>query len=175
MKYYLNRNGENLGPYEKDQLKHMILSGKIDKEELICCDDGSDWRPASILLLKPFPASLPEVIPEEESLYQVRVNSPRAKITKVKPTYTTEGTGRLQYLGSIIGIHILIVLNVALTGGKTPIYTFFLMIIAILLFMATFGRIKNTGESQWMLLILFAPVASLFYIIHWCIKPPKIR
>jgi hypothetical protein len=49
--YYLHRDGQNHGPYSDDQMKEFVTSGQVTQSELICPEGGSDWVPASTLLV----------------------------------------------------------------------------------------------------------------------------
>jgi hypothetical protein len=49
--YYLYRDGQNHGPYSADQMKQLVTSGQVAQGELICPEGGSDWVPASTLLV----------------------------------------------------------------------------------------------------------------------------
>ena len=47
--YYLQRDGENLGPYPTEELKRQVASGEIKADELVCPEGGEDWVPAGTL------------------------------------------------------------------------------------------------------------------------------
>jgi GYF domain 2 len=56
--YYLHRDGQNHGPYSEEQLKQLVTSGQVAQSELICPEGGSDWVPASTLMVGSGPRSI---------------------------------------------------------------------------------------------------------------------
>ncbi|OYV04617.1 MAG: hypothetical protein CFE26_15905 [Verrucomicrobiales bacterium VVV1] len=55
--YYLHRDGQNHGPYSEVQMKQLVASGQVSQGELICPEGGSDWVPASTLVVGSSPRS----------------------------------------------------------------------------------------------------------------------
>jgi hypothetical protein len=47
--YYLQRNGEQQGPYPTEELKRQVASGEIRVDELVCAEGTEDWVPVGSL------------------------------------------------------------------------------------------------------------------------------
>ena len=47
--YYLQRDGENLGPYPTEELKRKVASGEIKADELVSAEGEENWVPAGSL------------------------------------------------------------------------------------------------------------------------------
>jgi hypothetical protein len=78
MAFYLNQNGEQVGPYSEEQIISMVESGELSRDEFSWHEGLTEWQPIhSVVSLPapvapqpaPTPTQLPEVVerqPEQE-------------------------------------------------------------------------------------------------------------
>ena len=53
MNIYIYKNGQQLGPFPEEQLKAMLLSGMVTREDLSWQEGWEDWRPLTTLFPEP--------------------------------------------------------------------------------------------------------------------------
>ena len=55
MPFYLIKNGQQVGPFDRDQILELVRSGAFSANDLVCEEGTKDWQPLGIV----FPGSAP--------------------------------------------------------------------------------------------------------------------
>src|ERR1039458_5423049 len=62
MLYYVSRNGQNYGPYKREDLHRYVASGNVLPTDLAKSDEMADWIPVSQVLGASMPAAPAPVV-----------------------------------------------------------------------------------------------------------------
>ncbi|WP_395717469.1 DUF4190 domain-containing protein [Prosthecobacter sp.] len=57
MEYYVGKNGEKSGPFEKEEVYRRLVSGELSGSDLGWCEGMAEWQPLSRLIPPPVPAT----------------------------------------------------------------------------------------------------------------------
>lgn len=65
MKIYLQNDGQTLGPFTKDEVRHKVYSGELARTASACREGSPDWQPVDSLLSgdETCPGAVPPVAP----------------------------------------------------------------------------------------------------------------
>lgn len=88
--FYLHRDGQNHGPYSREEMKAFLADGQILPEEMVC-EEGGDWVPAATLA-KP---AAPRLVVPPTGRQAVRSNPrPQAAATRSNPGVSPHGVSQ---------------------------------------------------------------------------------
>lgn len=59
MEYYVGKNGEKLGPFEKEEVYRRLVSGEFSGSDLGWCEGMGEWEPLSKLIPPPAAGAAP--------------------------------------------------------------------------------------------------------------------
>lgn len=167
--YVIDSGGQQVGPFTHPQLQTMVNAGHFSRENLCWREGLPEWQAISSVI--PYMAPpLPAPAAVEASRYlPTNIHGGRKEVLKRAEPYG--GIGRAAYFGYSILVQVIFVAAAYFLTEynilkQIPLGEIVLIAVAALAgFFLMAMRLKNTGNSLWLLLLLLVPGLNALFVL----------
>jgi len=193
-RWYYVEAGEVTGPVSLDDVRRMVVSGRLPSDVPVCKEGGEAWQPATEFLSQAHSESIesrsaaettePAPEPPDALAGEERVCLHCGRIYRAAGTFCQQcgarlgteskeygGIGRLAYVGCLFGLGFLQAIlstAVATVEGESVLA----LVFAVFQLVPVIFRLQNIGMSGWWSLLMFVPIANLLIGVY-CLAYPE--
>lgn len=167
--YVIDSGGQQIGPFTHPQLQTMVNAGHFSRENLCWREGLTEWQAISSVIPSMAPPLPAPAAVEVNRYLPTNIHGGRKEaFTRTEPY---GGIGRAAYFGYSVLLQVVFVAAAHFCAKynllkQIPLGEIALIaVMALAAFFLTAMRLKNTGNSLWLLLLLLVPGLNALFVL----------